>query len=270
MSAVVWGLFGIAFFWDWNENWPFPALRPLLSFPNFWHIEGSTFTASSFRIWNSSTGIPSPPLAFHAKTSKVKDRNGLDLTKASQFQLMTILSLKFLRPNHIFVSDTILSHTSYIWPLHPDSVFFDLLFITVLIIHSNAIYPFLKIILSLFLILKYWASQVVLEVMSLPVNTGDARDTDLIPGSGRSHGGRNENPLQWKIPCTEEPGSPWDQARVRHDWGTEHNHIFRYYYAITSYYYINCYYIIYLFQYFNIDYLHQDLITLRICLFYKL
>ena len=29
-----------------------------------WHIECSTFTASSFRIWNSSTGIPSPPLAF--------------------------------------------------------------------------------------------------------------------------------------------------------------------------------------------------------------
>ena len=28
------------------------------------HIECSTFTASSFRIWNSSTGIPSPPLAL--------------------------------------------------------------------------------------------------------------------------------------------------------------------------------------------------------------
>ena len=29
-----------------------------------WHIGCSAFTASSFRIWNSSTGIPSPPLAF--------------------------------------------------------------------------------------------------------------------------------------------------------------------------------------------------------------
>ena len=29
-----------------------------------WHIEWSTFTASSFRIWNSSTGISSPPLAL--------------------------------------------------------------------------------------------------------------------------------------------------------------------------------------------------------------
>ena len=31
--AVVWTLFGIALHWDWNENWPFPVLWPLL-FPN--------------------------------------------------------------------------------------------------------------------------------------------------------------------------------------------------------------------------------------------
>ena len=29
-----------------------------------WHIACSTFTTSSFRIWNSSTGLPSPPLAL--------------------------------------------------------------------------------------------------------------------------------------------------------------------------------------------------------------
>ena len=33
-SVVVWAFFGIAFLWDWNENWPFPVLWPLLSFPN--------------------------------------------------------------------------------------------------------------------------------------------------------------------------------------------------------------------------------------------
>ena len=32
--AVVWAFFGIAFLWDWNENWPLPDLWPLLSFPN--------------------------------------------------------------------------------------------------------------------------------------------------------------------------------------------------------------------------------------------
>ena len=30
--AVVWTFLGIAFLWDWNENWPFPVLWPLLSF----------------------------------------------------------------------------------------------------------------------------------------------------------------------------------------------------------------------------------------------
>ena len=32
--AVVWAFFGIAFLWDWNENWSFPVLWLLLSFPN--------------------------------------------------------------------------------------------------------------------------------------------------------------------------------------------------------------------------------------------
>ena len=62
--AVVWTFFGIAFLWDWNENWPFPVLRSWWVFQICWHIECSTFTASSFRIWNSSTGISSPPLAL--------------------------------------------------------------------------------------------------------------------------------------------------------------------------------------------------------------
>ena len=32
--AVVWTFFGIIFLWDENENWPFPVLWLLLSFPN--------------------------------------------------------------------------------------------------------------------------------------------------------------------------------------------------------------------------------------------
>ena len=32
--VVVWAFFGIAFLWDWNENWPFPVLWKLMSFPN--------------------------------------------------------------------------------------------------------------------------------------------------------------------------------------------------------------------------------------------
>ena len=32
--AVVWAFFSIGFLWDWNENWSFPVLWPLLSFSN--------------------------------------------------------------------------------------------------------------------------------------------------------------------------------------------------------------------------------------------
>ena len=32
---------------------------------------------------------------------------------------------------------------------------------------------------------------------NLPANVGDAGDTNLIPGSGRSPGGENGNPLQY-------------------------------------------------------------------------
>ena len=61
--TVVWTFFGIALLWDWNENWPFPVLWPLLSFLNltYWVQQ---FHRIIFRIWNSSTETPSPPLAL--------------------------------------------------------------------------------------------------------------------------------------------------------------------------------------------------------------
>jgi len=60
---VVWIFFGSAFLWDWNGNWSFPVLWPLL--PQIcWHIECSSLASSSFRIWIISAGIPSPPLAL--------------------------------------------------------------------------------------------------------------------------------------------------------------------------------------------------------------
>ena len=62
--AVVWAFFGIALLWDWNDNWLFQSSGHCWVFQICWHIERSTFTASSFRIWNSSTGILSPPLAL--------------------------------------------------------------------------------------------------------------------------------------------------------------------------------------------------------------
>ena len=61
---IVWTFFGIALLWGWDENWPFPVLWPLLSFVICWCINCSNLTASSLRVWNCSTGIPSPPLAL--------------------------------------------------------------------------------------------------------------------------------------------------------------------------------------------------------------
>ena len=46
-------------------------------------------------------------------------------------------------------------------------------------------------------------SQVALVVKNLPANAGDLRDVGLIPGSGRSPGVGNGNPLQY--PCLENP-----------------------------------------------------------------
>ena len=63
-SEVVWTLFGIAFLWDWNETDLFQSCGHCWVFQICWHIECRTFTASSFRIWNSSTWIPSLPLAL--------------------------------------------------------------------------------------------------------------------------------------------------------------------------------------------------------------
>ena len=41
----------------------------------------------------------------------------------------------------------------------------------------------------------------MLVVKNIPANSGDVRDVDLIPGSGRSSGGGNGNPLQ--LVCLE-------------------------------------------------------------------
>ena len=34
--VTVWTFFAVAFLWDWNENWHFPVLWPLLSFLVYW------------------------------------------------------------------------------------------------------------------------------------------------------------------------------------------------------------------------------------------
>ena len=67
MSAIVWlfqHLLALLFFGIGMKTDLFQSCGHCWVFQICWHVEWSTFTASSFRIWNSSTGIPSPPLAL--------------------------------------------------------------------------------------------------------------------------------------------------------------------------------------------------------------
>ena len=53
------------------------------------------------------------------------------------------------------------------------------------------------------------ASQVALVVKNLPANSGDIRDSGLIPGSGRSPGGGHGNPLQYSCPGNSTYRARW-------------------------------------------------------------
>ena len=65
--------------------------------------------------------------------------------------------------------------------------------------------------------------QVALVVKNLPASTGDIRDLGSIPGSGKSPGGGNGNPLQYS--CLENPHGqrslagygPWGRKELHHD-----------------------------------------------------
>ena len=67
MSAIIWQLehsLVLSFFWIGMKTDLFQSCGHCWVFHICWHIECSTFTASSFRVWNSSTGILSHPLAL--------------------------------------------------------------------------------------------------------------------------------------------------------------------------------------------------------------
>ena len=54
-----------------------------------------------------------------------------------------------------------------------------------------------------------WASQVALTVKNLPVNAGDLRSWDSIPGLGRSPGRRHSNPFQYSCLENSMDKGPW-------------------------------------------------------------
>ena len=62
--AVAWAFYGFAFLWDWNENWPFPVLWQLLSFPNLLAYWVQHFHSIIFQDLKQLNWISSPPLAL--------------------------------------------------------------------------------------------------------------------------------------------------------------------------------------------------------------
>ena len=67
MSAIVWYFehsLALPFFEIGMKTDLFQSGGHCWVFQICWHIKRSTLTASSFRIWDSSTGIPSPPIAL--------------------------------------------------------------------------------------------------------------------------------------------------------------------------------------------------------------
>ena len=62
--VIVWTFLALSFFGIGMKTDLFQSYGYYWVFQVCWHFECSTFTVSSFRIWNSSAGKPSPPLAL--------------------------------------------------------------------------------------------------------------------------------------------------------------------------------------------------------------
>ena len=62
--VVIWTFFALPFFGIEMKTDLSQSCGLCRVFKICWHIECSTLAASSFRIWYSSTGVPSPPLAL--------------------------------------------------------------------------------------------------------------------------------------------------------------------------------------------------------------
>ena len=60
--------------------------------------------------------------------------------------------------------------------------------------------------------LSSWASLVAQWAKNLPARAGDAGDLGSIPGSGRSPGGGNGNPLQYSCLGNPMDGGAWRAA----------------------------------------------------------
>ena len=92
--------FGIAFLWDWNENWPLPVLCHCWVFQFCWHIECSTFTASWLRLilGNCSHIQESPGLSLKRRFWFIWSRMNLRFFISHKLQVMLLLLILLSTP----------------------------------------------------------------------------------------------------------------------------------------------------------------------------
>ena len=62
--AVVWTFFGIAYLWDWEWKLTFSSPEATAEFSGFAGLLSAALLQQHHLGWNSSAGIPSPPLAL--------------------------------------------------------------------------------------------------------------------------------------------------------------------------------------------------------------
>ena len=66
---VIWTFFGLAFLWDWNENWPFPVIKHFI-------ITALYFKLETTELWLRTNSLPfsfssSTPSGVHKLASRI-------------------------------------------------------------------------------------------------------------------------------------------------------------------------------------------------------
>ena len=91
--AVVWAFIGIGMKGCWNDL--FQSCGHCWVFQLCWHIECIPLTASSFRIWNSSAGIPLPTLALFVVMLPMAHLNWYPRARISGYRLRSFMVIHY-------------------------------------------------------------------------------------------------------------------------------------------------------------------------------
>ena len=163
------------------------------AFQIWWHIECSTLTASSFKIWNSSAGIPSPPLAlFVVMLPKAH------LTSHSRMSgprwVITPSWLSGSWRSFLYSSSTIKEHYS------------------IFLLSKNGLHIFKKIFLKTYFKIYLTALCLSCSMWNLSSSLQHLKSLDVACGIQLPDQGSNPYPLHWEggVLATGTPGKSLD------------------------------------------------------------